>query len=94
MALTSVFTGRARSDLLSLEQYFQERNPAAGATVFEAIAASIRFLINYPLAAPLFTPDGVRLHPVPRTRYLLVYRVVGDQLELLRVLHQAQERTP
>jgi len=93
MALRARFTARARADLIAIEAYLGPINPGAAGETLERLASSIRFLCEHPMAAPESIRPGVRVHMVPRTRYLVVYRPAIDWPEVLRVLHQAQSRT-
>ncbi|MGQ7322992.1 type II toxin-antitoxin system RelE/ParE family toxin, partial [Streptococcus suis] len=54
-----------------------------------AIAAG-RFLAEHPAAGPALA-DGQRKWCVPGTDYVLVYRVVAGDVEILRVYHGRED---
>ena len=54
----------------------------------EAIRAGL-FLADYPQAGEEVAPDHRRWR-VPRTRYILIYRLVPDGVEVLRVRHERE----
>jgi toxin ParE1/3/4 len=89
---------RARQDILELVSYVAADNPKAAAALYDAYER----ILATTLAT---TPDighsyisrhtrlkGVRAIPIGRFRnYLIFYRRVGEEVEVLRVLHGARD---
>ncbi len=80
----------AISDRAAIMAYIAQDNPSA------ATALDIEFEINAERARQrptLYKPGRMKgtLEIVVRPNYLMVYRVAGDVVEVLRVLHTAQQ---
>lgn len=58
--------------------------------VFERIEAATRMLASWPLAGRVGRVFGTREWVVQDTSYLIAYRVAGNHLVILRVLHSRQ----
>ena len=81
----------AVGDLTTIRAYIARDNPTAAANVARQIREAVRTLTDYPAAGrPGRVPD-TREFIVSGTAYLLPYRVKGDRIEILRVLHAAQK---
>jgi len=73
-------------------RFIEAENPAAATRVRRAVRQSVLRLVDF--------PESGRIGQIPDTReivvaglpYLVVYRVSGDTVEILRVLHTSQER--
>lgn len=66
-------------------------DPAAATRTVERIAAATARLEAYPLSAPERPDIGPEVRSVTVGRYLVLYRVTGDCVELVRVVHGARE---
>ena len=85
------WTGPALDDLAALHSHISNDDPAAA----DAMVARIVGLVEHQLPS---MPASGRLGRVPKTRELVIvgspyyvpYRVVGDRLEILRVIHGAR----
>jgi toxin ParE1/3/4 len=53
-------------------------------------ASSRRSLIRYPLAGREGRVPGTRELAVTRTPYVIPYRICGDEIQILAVIHGAQ----
>ena len=88
-----VYTGPAKADLDRIRDYLKERNPAAAKHLAALIRARIKLLKTQPhMGRPVDERPGVRELVVQV--YVLVYRVLDDKIEILRVWHGAQDRAP
>ncbi len=79
----------ARDDLLRIVQYIAQDNPDAAEKLANNIEAKTLTLITHPQLSRVGRLHGTRelvVHP----NYFLVYRVLGDVVEILRVKHSAQ----
>jgi toxin ParE1/3/4 len=84
-----VWTARALRDLASLRAYIRQDNPAAERQVERILAAAAR-LAEFPETGRPGRRAGTRELVVSRTPYLVPYRVRGELVEVLRVLHGRQ----
>jgi addiction module RelE/StbE family toxin len=89
--MTVTFTRAARNDLTNIRRYIGRDSPqAASRMAVELVAACDRL--------ELF-PERGRPGVIPKTRelttvwpYVIVYRVSGQTIEILRIWHGAQDR--
>jgi len=85
-----VWTARALRDLASLRAYIWHDNPAAAERQVERILAAAARLAEFPETGRPGRRAGTRELVVSRTPYLVPYRVRGELVEVLRVLHGRQ----
>jgi toxin ParE1/3/4 len=75
-------------------RYVAADNPAAAALVVKRVLEAVAQLQEQPgLGRPGRVP-GTRELVVPRTRYLVPYRVRGQVVEVLRVFHTSRRLPP
>lgn len=87
-----VYTGPARADLDRIRDYLRERNPAAATKLAALIRARVTLLKTQPLMGPVVAERSSTRELVVQS-YVLVYRVLAERIEILRVWHGAQDRT-
>jgi plasmid stabilization system protein ParE len=81
---------RARQNLDEEASYIAADDPAAGRAVVERVLEAVATLSQHPdLGRPGRVP-GTRELVVPRTRYLVPYRVRSGTVEILRVFHTSR----
>ncbi len=85
-----VWTARALRDLASLRAYIGQDRPAAAERQVERILAATARLAQLPESARPGRRAGTRELVVARTPYIVPYRVRGELVEVLRVLHGRQ----
>jgi plasmid stabilization system protein ParE len=88
-------TDDAASDLHTIKAFLSDQSVVVAERVLDEIGSVIRRLRTFPRLGHLGVVDGTLERIVPRTPYVIVYRIdVGDQDELivLRVYHAAQDR--
>jgi toxin ParE1/3/4 len=93
--LTLRFSTRARSHLLAIEQYINERNPDAAVRVGESIRQAAEVLRYFPYAGRTGSSAATREWVVRGLPYVLVYEInIGDEDEvmILGIFHGAQDR--
>lgn len=78
---------RAADDLDAIVDYLTENSPAAAARVLQRIEAQARQLLEQPDAGRARPELGAGLRHRPVGAYLILYRVVGDDVEIIRVVH-------
>jgi len=80
----------ALADVTGIYRYVAADDPRAAARVVERIQAAVRLLDEMRRRGRPGRSPGTRELVVPRTPYIVPYRVVGDQIEILRVFHGAR----
>lgn len=70
--------------------YIELDNPQAAASNDQRIAARVAKLARFPESGRPGRVVGTREMPVTRTPYIVVYRISGNIIRILRVLHGAQ----
>lgn len=85
-----VWTARALRNLASLRAFVAQGRPAAAESEVERILAAAARLAQFPETGRPGRRAGTRELVVVRTPYLVPYRVRGELVEVLRVLHGRQ----
>jgi plasmid stabilization system protein ParE len=78
--------------LIAVRAYVALDKPGAGARLAANILKQVESLAKSPARGRPGRVDGTRELLVPP--YLIPYRVVGDEIRILRVLHAAMRRPP
>ena len=86
-----IWTAPARRDVRSHVSYVAERNRDAAQKLRADIRQSVGGLADYPNRGRPGRVQGTRELPIVGTSYVVIYRVMEAQVEILRVLHGAQE---
>ncbi len=88
------FSARARSQLLAIHEYIEQRNPAAAARVGARIREAAEVLRYFPYSGRPGRAPGTREWVVRRLPYILVYEVdsADEGITILGVFHCAQKR--
>jgi toxin ParE1/3/4 len=81
----------ARADRKAIFDYIEEDNPRAAITVDECIRTRVVGLTQFPEMGRPGRIDGTREMLISDTPYIAAYRIVGDTVRILRVLHGAQQ---
>jgi toxin ParE1/3/4 len=89
-AVTVAWSRHALDDLEGIWRYIAADDLAAAEALVGRIDSAAEAIGRFPGGGRAGRVPGTREHPVARTRYVLVYRVRGDDVQLLRVLHGAQ----
>lgn len=84
---------KALVDLDEEAAFIASEDPAAARMVVQRIVLAVDELREYPGIGHPGRVPGTRELVVPRTRYLVPYRVRGRAVEILRVFH-ASRRPP
>lgn len=66
-------------------------NAQAARAVFVRIVALVRRLANFPESGRPGQIDGTRELVFPGLPYIVVYRVIGESVQILRVFHTRQD---
>ena len=86
-----VWSPEAIEDLVSLRAYIAEDNPAAARRVVLHLIRSVEQLLpdNPQIGRPGRVP-GTRELVIPRTPYIVPYRLQRNAIQILRVYHAAR----
>lgn len=85
------WTALALLDLNEAIAYIANDNPKAALSVAARIAEAIQNLVRHPgMGRPGRVP-GTRELVISGTLYIVPYRVLGDRVDVLRVLHAARQ---
>lgn len=80
----------ARFDIDDIYGHIEAANPRAANKVFGRILAAVQVLGEMPHVGRPGRWPGTRELVVPRTPYIVPYRIRGDAVEILRVFHSAR----
>ena len=75
-------------------EYIAQTNIRAALKQGDRIAHQVVQLIEHPEIGRAGRIEGTRELVINRTPFILVYRINGDRIELLRLLHGAQQWPP
>jgi toxin ParE1/3/4 len=81
----------ALANLDAEAEYIAEDNPAAAGRVVEKILRAVDLLKKNPAIGRAGRVAGTRELVVAETPYIIPYRVRGESVEILRVLHAARK---
>jgi toxin ParE1/3/4 len=80
----------ARADIDDIFRHIEAHDPRAADKVFGSIIAAVQALGDLPQRGRRGRWPGTRELVVPRTPYVIPYRVRGEVIEILRVFHGAR----
>lgn len=84
----------AANQLRAIFDYIAAGNPAAAKRMVPRIRTSIHQTAKMPNAGRVGRVDGTREIVVPGTNYLVAYRVMEESVQVLAILHGAQDWPP
>lgn len=70
--------------------YIEQESPLAAVTVDDRIREQVAGLVKFPETGRPGRLEGTRELVINRTSYIAAYRILGDTVRILRVLHSAQ----
>jgi toxin ParE1/3/4 len=85
-----VWTEPAVRDLAAARAYIAQDNARAADRQVERVVAAVEGLIRFPEIGRPGRRAGTRELVVNRTPYIAAYRLRGDTIEILRVMHGRQ----
>ena len=86
-----VFAPLARDDLMSIGLYIADENPERAETLIAELEAKARQAAERPLSFPERSDISPGLGAAIHGRYLLLFRDLGDEVRIVRVLHGARD---
>ena len=85
------FTAQAERDLHEIGDFIAQDNPAIAAHFISALEERCRLLAAHPQMGRVRDELGSELRSVAHGRYVIFYRVVQDEVAIIRVLHGARD---
>lgn len=83
-------TARARRDLIDIWIQIGSVNPAAAEAVYNRIEARIAILKRFARAGRFRPENSARRQGFSRAPFLILYRIIPDGVQIVRVLHGAR----
>ena len=80
----------ALEDRDNIFDYIEQENPRAAVAVDDRIRAQVDSLLKFPKTGRPGRIEGTRELVINRTSYIAPYRIIGNTVLVLRVLHAAQ----
>jgi addiction module RelE/StbE family toxin len=81
----------AIADREAIFDYIEADSPSAAIAVDDRIRIGVEGLARFPLMGRPGRIDGTRELVISNTPYVAAYRIAGDTVRILRVLHGAQQ---
>jgi plasmid stabilization system protein ParE len=85
------YSRRALQQLASIYEYLAGRSPAATQNVRTSVRATISRLEELPLLSKLTDEADVHVLIEPEYLYRVFYRVKGELVTVIRILHRSQQ---
>lgn len=86
-----VWRRAALNDIEAIRVFIDQDNPDAAVRVYEAIRAAVDPLAAYPNFGRAGRVDGTRELVLSGLPYIIVYRVVAEQVRILSVIHTSRQ---
>ena len=85
------WTTKAADDLAGIVEYIRKDNPAAARRVAQTIFQAIAGLRKFPNRGRIGLAENTRELVFSPWPYIAVYEIIGDQVQVLRIRHAAQD---
>lgn len=85
------WTDGAIDDLESAYRYLEAENPRAAWELVSTVISAVERLEQFPHMGRPGRVDGSRELPVTRTPFVVAYRLKGESIQILAVLHAARK---
>jgi plasmid stabilization system protein ParE len=87
MRLAASFNSLAEAELREAVHYYESEAPGLGRRFLSGVEFALAEVLNHPLTGSPLRGD-VRRKSVVRFPYQLLYRVVGDEVRVLAIMHK------
>jgi toxin ParE1/3/4 len=81
-----IWSPSSRRDLMAIEAFLDERDPHVARDTLRAIQRVIRHMLDYPRIGRA-VHEPFRVFGVRGTPYLVIYRLHGADVEIVRIRH-------
>ena len=89
MKLKAVITAPARLEIAEAIKYYEEQRPSFGVRFWLEFKLLIKRLKNFPELYPRYGKRGIHKAPMHNYPHSVFYRVAGEELRILGVVHGA-----
>ena len=86
-----VWTKRAVNDIHQVREHIRSENPPAAARTGERIETATSYLAQFPESGRKGEVPGTRELVIPGLPYIMVYRIQGGRVQILRIFHSKQK---
>jgi len=87
------WTPAAAADLQRISNYLKDENPRFRLPTMRRLYDAIRALKQWPRRGRIGIEEGTRELILPPLPYIVIYRVREEAIEVLRIVHGAQDRS-
>jgi toxin ParE1/3/4 len=84
------YTARARSDLGEIHDYISQENPDAARRIILLIRRAAESLLENPKIGRTGRVEGTRELTISRFPFMVSYRIVETEVQILAVIHTAR----
>jgi toxin ParE1/3/4 len=81
----------AIQDLDDISDYFLERNIQAGEQLLQEFTKKCRNLVTFPMMGKSYSQVRADLRGITLQGYIILYRLIDDGLEIVRVVNARQD---
>jgi toxin ParE1/3/4 len=81
----------ARANLIAVSEYISQDSPDAAARTVATIVKAVETLERFPTLGRPGRISDTRELVVPGTPYIVLYRVRGDAVQLIRIFHASRK---
>lgn len=85
------WSAAAQADRDAIYDYIDANNPRAAIAVDDRIEEAVEHLVQFPMSDRIGHAEGTRELVIDRTPYIAAYRITDKTIQVLRLLHGAQE---
>ena len=89
MKLRVIITSPARLEIAEAVRHYEEQRRSFGVRFWLEFKTLAKRLKSFPELYPKFGKRGIRKAPMHKFPYLVYYRITGEELRILGVLHGA-----
>lgn len=82
----------AKNDLEEIRSYLKKESPQAAKIVGGKIRKSLLLLSENPYIGTIKDDENILEWHIPGIPYSLPYRIINNQIQVLRVFHEAQNK--
>ncbi len=83
----ALWSARALASLTAQDDYLRPLNPDAADSVLSEIERLAALIAEFPQMGRRIDGTSLRYHVTARYRYRVIYRVWGERVEIVEVLH-------
>ena len=85
---------RAIASLTTQDDWLRAKNPAAADAILHDIERSVGLVAEFPEMGRLIEGTSLRCHVTRRYRFRVLYRIVGETVQVVDVMHPRRDRSP